>query len=99
MPRHEAQKSITANLNVKYLETCLLNEAAISRKAKRWQFKTIACHGVGNCDVTGEREDPQDRDRGGPPALQACCSVPRPVPPPSCHSHVMRQDLKWSRSI
>lgn len=35
MPRHEAQKSITEHLNVKYSEICLINGATASRKAER----------------------------------------------------------------
>lgn len=78
MLRHEAQKSITANLNVKYLETCLLDEAAISRKAKRWQFKAVALLGAGNSDATLKRGHLWDR--GGCLALQAHPSVLRPTP-------------------
>lgn len=39
-PRHEAQKSITENLNVKYLDIRLINGATISRRIERSQFKT-----------------------------------------------------------
>lgn len=34
-PRHEAQKSITEHLNVKYSEICLMKGATASRKAER----------------------------------------------------------------